>query len=226
MGENAKGQNQTHENGCSGARGKMKKLATMITSRIPGLSVSDVSRLSLDPMIAATLDVDAGPVLGYLEQVRRATGVPYWTHLVHVALILEAHGEGEDAVVAALTLHTGQYGAYPANLLLMGGVPILFSWSIYRFVDAKLPNHFFIYIFLNCFFGAGLAMFSVGLVSSAFAALSGAYSGSYLLEDYLPYYFLMAWAESFSTGMIMTILVVYKPEWVATCDDRRYLHSK
>jgi pyruvate dehydrogenase E2 component (dihydrolipoamide acetyltransferase) len=28
-----------------------------------------------DPMIAATLDVDAGPVLDYIEQVRRATGV-------------------------------------------------------------------------------------------------------------------------------------------------------
>ena len=28
-----------------------------------------------DPMIAATLDVDAGPVLGYIEQVRGATGV-------------------------------------------------------------------------------------------------------------------------------------------------------
>jgi pyruvate dehydrogenase E2 component (dihydrolipoamide acetyltransferase) len=28
-----------------------------------------------DPTIAATLDVDAGPVLGYIERVRRATGV-------------------------------------------------------------------------------------------------------------------------------------------------------
>jgi len=28
-----------------------------------------------DPMIAATLDVDAGPVLAYIEEVRRATGV-------------------------------------------------------------------------------------------------------------------------------------------------------
>ena len=28
-----------------------------------------------DPMIAATLDVDAGPILDYIDQVRRATGV-------------------------------------------------------------------------------------------------------------------------------------------------------
>ncbi len=36
----------------------------------------------------------------------------------------------------------------------------------------------------------------------------------------------MAWAESFTTGMIMPVLVIYRPEWVATFDDKRYLQSK
>lgn len=126
-------------------------------------------------------------------------------------------------LIAGLTVYSGQYAAYPANLLLMGVLPVMVSWSIYRFADRKLPNHFFVYIFLNCFFGAGLAIVSVGLASTAYAALSGTYTIHYLLENYLPYYFLMAWAEAFSTGMIMTVLVVYKPEWVSTFDDKRYL---
>jgi len=129
-------------------------------------------------------------------------------------------------VLAGLTIHNGQYDAYPANLMLMGVLPVSVSWFLYRLVDSKLPNHFFIYIFINCFFGAALATASVGLATTAYAALSGAYSLSYLLENYAPYYFLMAWAEAFATGMIMTILVVYKPEWVATFDDKRYLQSK
>lgn len=129
-------------------------------------------------------------------------------------------------VIAGLTIHDGQYDAYPANLLLMGVLPVAVSWAIYRFTDRKLPNHFFVYIFLNCFFGAGLAIASVGLASTAYAAASGTYSVDYLLENYLPYYFLMAWAESFATGMIMTVLVVYRPEWVSTFDDKRYLDSK
>lgn len=129
-------------------------------------------------------------------------------------------------VIGGLTFYSGQYDAYPANLLLMGALPVSVSWAIYRLVDSKLPNHFFIYIFINCFFGAGLTIVSVGLASTAYAAVTGAYSVHYLLESYLPYYFLMAWAESFATGMIMTILVVYKPEWVATFDDKRYLQSK
>ena len=129
-------------------------------------------------------------------------------------------------VIAGLTIHNGQYSAYPANLLLMGVLPVTISWAIYRFTDRKLPNHFFVYIFLNGFFGAGLSIASVGLASTAYAAASGTYSINYLLENYLPYYFLMAWAESFATGMIMTVLVVYRPEWVSTFDDKRYLDSK
>jgi uncharacterized membrane protein len=34
----------------------------------------------------------------------------------------------------------------------------------------------------------------------------------------------MAWAEAFSTGMLITVIVVYKPAWIATFDDRRYLN--
>jgi uncharacterized membrane protein len=129
-------------------------------------------------------------------------------------------------VIGGMTIHSGQYAAYPANLFLMAVLPVSISWAIYRWVDGKLPNHFFIYIFLNCFFGSGIAMAFVGLASTAYAALSGAYPLAYLLENYLPYYMLMAWAESFATGLIMTLLVVYRPDWVATFDDKRYLESK
>ncbi len=126
-------------------------------------------------------------------------------------------------VTAALTLWDGQYLAYPANLMLMGGVPVLVSWGIYRLVDRRLPNHMFIYIFLNAFFGAAAAVFAVGLASTLLAAALGVYGLDYLLREYLPYYLLMAWSEAFVTGMVMTLLVVYRPQWVATFDDRRYL---
>jgi len=129
-------------------------------------------------------------------------------------------------ICLALALQSGEINAFPGNLLTMGVVPVLVSWGIYRLVDAKLPNHMFIYIFVACFFGAALAIGAVGIASTGFAALAGVYPLRYLLEEYLPFYLLMAWAEAFATGMIMTLLVVYKPEWVATFDDRRYLHNK
>lgn len=129
-------------------------------------------------------------------------------------------------VIGGLTLHNGEFSAYPANLLMMGVLPVTVSWAIYRLVDGKLPNHFFIYVFLNGFLGGAIAMASVGVASTLYALATGVYTFDYLAENYLPFYFLMAWAEAFSTGMIITILVVYRPEWVATFDDRRYLVSK
>jgi uncharacterized membrane protein len=133
---------------------------------------------------------------------------------------------GLALVIAAITLWHGEYAAFAPNLLMMGVVPVAVSWGIYRYVDGHLPNHLFIYIFLNAFFGAAVAISAVGLVSTGFAALSGAYSLHYLLDQYLPYYLLMAWAEAFTTGMTITLMVVYRPEWVATFDDKRYIEGK
>ena len=129
-------------------------------------------------------------------------------------------------ITAAVTLWHGEYAAFPANWLIMGVVPVGVSWALYRFIDRKLPNHLFIYVFLNGFFGGALAVMAVGLASTGFAALAGAYPLAYLLDEYLPYYLLMAWSEAFATGMLITVMVVYKPEWVATFDDRRYLLDK
>lgn len=129
-------------------------------------------------------------------------------------------------ITAAISLWHGQYAAFPANWLIMGAVPVGVSWTLFRLIDGKLPNHLFIYVFLNAFFGSALAILAVGGVSTAFAALAGAYPLDYLLEDYLPYYLLIAWSEAFATGMLVTLMVVYKPEWVATFDDRRYLLGK
>lgn len=127
---------------------------------------------------------------------------------------------------AAITLWQGEYAAFAANWLIMGAIPVGVSWALFRFIDRKLPNHLFIYVFLNGFFGGALAVMAVGLASTGFAALAGAYPLGYLLDEYLPYYLLMAWSEAFATGMLITVMVVYKPEWVATFDDHRYLLDK
>ncbi len=128
-------------------------------------------------------------------------------------------------VMAVVSLWHGEYAAFAPNLLIMGVVPVAVSWGIFRFVDRRLPNHLFIYIFLCAFFAAAVAITAVGLASTGFAVLAGSYSLTYLLDEYLPYYLLMAWAEAFTTGMIMTLMVIYQPEWVATFDDKRYLQG-
>jgi len=113
--------------------------------------------------------------------------------------------------------------ALSVNALVMGVFPVVMSQAVLRLVERWLPRHLFVYIFGPAFFGAAFTMALTGLLASLLLAASGAYAFDYLLQDYLPWFVLLAWAEAFSTGGAITLLVVYRPAWVVTFDDRRYL---
>lgn len=120
---------------------------------------------------------------------------------------------------------SGDWQALAINYLLMGALPVAVSHAIFRFVDGKLPNHFMIYVFLCGFFGAALAMAATGLGATAVMAFSGTYALNYLSSQYLPYFILMGWSEAMLTGMSVSLMAVYRPSWVSTFDDARYLHN-
>lgn len=121
---------------------------------------------------------------------------------------------------------TSDWQSLPMNILVMGLVPILVSQAIYRLVDGKLPNHFFIYVFLNAFFGAGIALVAMIGVASGILILGDVYSFSQLAHDYYPFIPLMVFPEGFITGMLISIMVAMTPTWVSTFDDLRYLSGK
>lgn len=134
---------------------------------------------------------------------------------------------GLTIVLSAVTL-AGMSGwqGFGWNALTMGILPIAVSYGIYWLADRKLPNHLFVYIFLNAFLGGALAIAAAGLGGTLLLHLSGAYLPAYLYHDYLPYFILMAWSEAVTTGMAITLMVVYVPHWVSTFDDQRYLYRK
>lgn len=136
--------------------------------------------------------------------------------LLALALVLAAH----------VLNGTSDWQTFPMNLLTMGLVPIAVSRFIWRYTETRLPANFFVYIFACAFFGAGLAMFAVTLTGSSLLGISGAYSPEQLYQDYLQLIPLFMFPEAFITGLLMTLLVVYRPEWVETFDDRRYLAGK
>lgn len=112
------------------------------------------------------------------------------------------------------------------NWMVTGLLPVALSALIYRVVDRKLPNHLFVYIFLNAFVGAGLVVVVTGLVTTLVLALSEVYPGSYLTQNYLPYYVLMGWSEALLTGMAVTLMTAFRPAWLSTFSDARYLKTK
>jgi len=134
---------------------------------------------------------------------------------------------GLSLVTLGVTLNgaSGTF-AYAVNALLLAGLGVLFSQGFYRLFSRFLPKHFFVYIFLNGFFGAALTTLSVGFSLTLFFLLAGVYEWDYLITEYFPYFFLLAFSEAWLSGMVMTLFVVYRPDWVLTFDDSRYLTDK
>lgn len=119
-----------------------------------------------------------------------------------------------------------EWQALPVNFLLMGLIPILLSHVLRRLVERYLPAHFFIFIFILSFFGSALIVMLEGLLASLLLAGLGAYEFSMLTSEYLPYFLLLGFAEAWLSGALITLLVVYTPDWVLAFDDQRYLAGK
>ncbi len=114
----------------------------------------------------------------------------------------------------------------PVNGLTMGLLPVLAASLIFSLADRKLPNHFFVYVFVNAFFGAGTVILTTLLAAAFILVSADVYSPAYLFETYLPFLPLMFFPEAFITGLLATMMVAFAPAWVLTFDDARYLQGK
>ena len=129
--------------------------------------------------------------------------------------------------LGAITLNGSiAWSAYPINLLLMVIIPVALATLAFRLVERVLPKHFFIYIFVNAFLCAALVVLAQGTLASASLFLAGAYEADVLLTEYLPFFLVLGFSEAWLSGMALTLLVIYRPEWVASFDDRSYLMNK
>jgi uncharacterized membrane protein len=134
---------------------------------------------------------------------------------------------GALILVANAAFGHGSWTALGMDALLVAALPAAVSWGIFRLLDRWLPTHFFIYVLGNGFFGAALSAAAIGLATTAVMAVAGAYSLDYLLAYYTPYAtVLIGWAEAVTTGMVITMMAVYRPQWLETFDDARYIRNK
>jgi uncharacterized membrane protein len=119
-----------------------------------------------------------------------------------------------------------EWAAWPINFLLMAVVPVVVAHRLHKLIERFLPAHFFVFVFVAGFFGAAFTVMLQGLVASGVMVLAGAYEAAFLVSDYLPYFLLLGFSEGWISGGVITLMVVYRPEWVAAFDDRRYLVRK
>lgn len=112
---------------------------------------------------------------------------------------------------------------WPINFAFMVVVPVLIADRLRWLVVHRLPANFFVFVFVGGFFGAALTLLAQGAVVSSALVLAGAYPASLITDEYLPYFLLLGFSEGWINGGIVTLMVIYRPEWVMAFDDRRYL---
>jgi len=153
-------------------------------------------------------------------------------HLLGATLLMLMFGWQFALMALTLVLFgQGLYGniewfSFSLNALLMAAGPVLFSFTVYRLSQYYLPKQFFVYTLFNAYFCGALTMALLVATSSTLLYCCGGYSWDDIYHRYLPFAPMMIFAEAFFTGMLATSMVLFRPEWIGSFDDRRYLKGK
>lgn len=122
------------------------------------------------------------------------------------------------ASLAGLLMGAAWHG-WAMDFLATGALAVavtaLVSWA----ARTWLPRNVFTYVMLNAFAGAALAMAASMLAKSAVTA----WLGGRALAAYLVATPMLMFAEAFFAGGVMVLVVVYRPHWCRSFDDRAYL---
>jgi uncharacterized membrane protein len=129
-------------------------------------------------------------------------------------------------MLVSVLLQHNELVSLGANGVLSIIIPVMISYGVLRLSQKVLPDNFFIYIFIAAFFGAGIAVAASRLASIVLLTLIDAYPLAKLIEESLLYTPMFMFPEMFITGMLISIFVVYRPDWVVTFDDERYIIGK
>ena len=164
-----------------------------------------------------------------LWSIQATVGEGFTFHLLGIAALTLTAGPalalvGSAAAVLVLMLvKGGVWASGPLAWVTMAALPVAVTWATLRLAERRLPPNFFVYVFVVAFFGAALSLIAAGLAGAVVLTLGAGRPAELVFGDYVPYLVYLAFGEATLNGMALTLLVVYRPHWVVSFDDRRYI---
>lgn len=126
-----------------------------------------------------------------------------------------------------VTLNAGSgWDAFAINAITTGVLPVTLSQFLLVIIRSLLPKHFFIYVLVNGFLTAGFVGIVSGYLATGLLVWSGAYSFTELDQTLLPFFPLMFLPEAVVNGILITVMVAFRPTWVHSFSDELYLKGK
>lgn len=196
-------------------------LLALAVARVPWREVATPPSAQVWPAALAALVA--------LWSLRGSVEPHFAFHLYGCAALALVTGPGlalaGGAVVVAVTFALG--GAPWANAavtwLVAVVVPVATIVAVLRATERLLPAHWFVYVFVVAFFGAGLAYVAAGAAGLALMVAVTDLPAPLAFGEYLILLVTLAFGEAMLTGMALSLATVYRPAWVATFDPARYL---
>jgi uncharacterized membrane protein len=167
-----------------------------------------------------------------LWSVRATVGEGFTFHLLGMAAFTLLAGVPlalvGGAIVLAVSIAVGGGAWANAGIAyaVMVAVPVASVSIVLRFAERRLPPNFFIYVFVGAFFGAAVSLAMEGLAGAILLSAGAGLPAGLVFGEYVPYLVYLAFGEATLTGMILTLAVVYRPQWVASFDDARYIANR
>jgi uncharacterized membrane protein len=125
--------------------------------------------------------------------------------------------------LTSVTLTSGaDWSTLGLNACLLVFWPVLIASALARLIG-RLPSNIFVFIFLGGFFSSAIVVLLTGWLVTAVLWVMQFYPWEGMLEDFTFYWLLVAFSEAWTSGMLLTVLVVYSPERVALFDAARYI---
>lgn len=101
----------------------------------------------------------------------------------------------------------------------LGLVPATLALAMGAAVRRWIGLHLFVYVLGRAFLGTAVCVFVAGLL----AQFTGHNMPGIDNDLSLVARWLVAWGDAFMTGLFVSIMVAFKPEWLATWSDQLYL---
>jgi uncharacterized membrane protein len=130
------------------------------------------------------------------------------------------------ALIGSTAVGLEEWSMLGVNGLLGVCVPIGLTYLVFILAFHRIPRNLFVYIFICAFLpGAAMIAIKMGLVGGYYF-VDGVYEWDTIKDNYLILIPLLLFPEGMLNGMTMTLLTIYRPEWVYTFHDKFYIDGK
>ncbi|MEJ2514020.1 MAG: energy-coupling factor ABC transporter permease [Gammaproteobacteria bacterium] len=150
-------------------------------------------------------------------------GVTTVTMILGWRLALVATALAQLAVTLVSLHGAPEPAALAAGWLVSGALPATVTYGIARAARFHLPRNLFIYLFVCCFFGSAAAVTATWLAGISLLGLSGVPGPTAAGDPVMAFLPLVMFPEAFINGALLTLLAVYRPDWLRLFDEHWYL---